>query len=374
MPKKNKKIHSTENYRRKKYKKKTLSSYNNNNFPKSLKLLIFFILIGIFISINTLKEKENFQNKIHIALNIDNKYIYPCIVFLTSLLDNRANSTFYIIHILTNNSMTIDSKNKINSIAEKFGNNSAKIIFHNLFDDFKGSRVGQFPIAVYYRIALPSLLSDVDKVIHIDVDIINFKDLSEMYNIKFKGNSYICASLDYLHLTKELTDLGINADKYINSGVLLMNLKEMRKQSIEKKIREFIKTHFLNLFDQTAINAVCRNNIQIMPFKYVHFAFDSFEKLVELNNEQKPQYRVTESELKQAYDDPTLLHYFAYYKPWNIYYSGYRGVYWWYYAKMSGFYQEILAHYHFSIHNIENRLKQIPEDGGFLKQNYKKFN
>ena len=41
---------------------------------------------------------------------------------------------------------------------------------------------------------------------------------------------------------------------------------------------------------------------------------------------------------------------------------------------MSGFYQEILDFYKFDKSDIESLLKQIPEDGGLLKRNYKKLN
>ena len=40
---------------------------------------------------------------------------------------------------------------------------------------------------------------------------------------------------------------------------------------------------------------------------------------------------------------------------------------------MSGYYKEILDHYNFNIRNIEDLLKRIPEDGGLLRRNYKKF-
>jgi lipopolysaccharide biosynthesis glycosyltransferase len=54
-------------------------------------------------------------------------------------------------------------------------------------DDFKGAITGShISLASYYRIALPSLLPDVDKIIYCDADVINFKDLSEMYNLKFR--------------------------------------------------------------------------------------------------------------------------------------------------------------------------------------------
>ena len=194
-----------------------------------------------------------------------------------------------------------------------------------------------------------------------------------MYNIELKDNTYFCGTLDIFSLTGELKEFGIKTNKYINAGIMLINLKAMRNDGIERKIREFVSSHFLPLADQTAINAVCCNNIQILSYKYAIFAYDLFKELLNLNNQQDISYRFNESELNRAFNEPTFLHYVATKKPWKKRNSRFNRVYWWYYAKMSGFYQEILDFYKFNINDIEALLKQIPEDGGLLKRNYKKF-
>ena len=97
-------------------------------------LFILIVLLSIIISKNIkLKEKDNEKkqekekekkkekeeykkNIIHLSVNIDDKYIYPCIVYLTSLLDNRAISTIYIIHVLTNNRLSNEFIKKIDKI------------------------------------------------------------------------------------------------------------------------------------------------------------------------------------------------------------------------------------------------------------------
>ena len=95
--------------------------------------------------------------------------------------------------------------------------------------------------------------------------------------------------------------------------------------------------------------------------------------VIDLNNHQDSSYRFNESELNQSFNEPTFLHYYGRHKPWNNYKPRFNRVYWWYYAKMSGFYQEILDFYKFNINDIEEILKQIPADGGLLKRNYKKL-
>lgn len=319
-------------------------------------------------------EKTNSKyHTIHIALNIDNKFIYPCIVFLTSLLDNRSPSTIYHIHILTSKDFSQDNINKINTLINKFGKDFLKIEFINMHNAFEGAMTNNYiSTTSYYRIRLPSLLSDVDRVLYIDTDVINFADLTEMYNLELNDDIFLRGALDNVENTAELRSFGIYTSKYMNAGILLMHLKSMRKFGMEEKITDFVNNHYLEHHDQTAINAVCYNNFGILSIKYATFCFDKYENMVKYNNRQDKRYRYSEAELQQAYYEPILLHYVGWTKPWdrgnNIKYSEY----WWYYAKLTDFYEEILHHYNFNRINVEALLKKIPKDGGLLKRKFKK--
>ena len=323
----------------------------------------------------TLNKVGALTNYIHLALNIDNKYTYPCIVSLTSLLINRARSSFYIIHILIGNDVKNETLDKIKLTIEEFGNNYCNISFYRMGDQFRGATATYVSIAAYYRIALPSLLPNVDKIIYTDSDVINFKDLSEMYNIKLKENIYFCGPLDYSGHLDELKRLGIITDKYMNSGILIMNLKAMRKNNIEKKLRNYVSSHFLNHFDQTAINAVCYNNTQILSYKYGASAFNNYKELLDFNNGQNSKYKYSISELNQSFYDPTLLHFPGFVKPWQRGCKFPQKVLWWYFAKKSIFYQEILDHYGFNKLDIDIMLNNSIEYGNPLKLKIKtKYN
>ena len=150
-------------------------------------------------------------------------------------------------------------------------------------DQFKGATSGRYiSTAAYYRIALPSLLLDVDKIIYRDSDVINFEDLSEMYNIELKNNIYYCGPLDYIGHLEELRRLGVFTDKYINTPILLINLKALSNNSIEQKIREFVSSHFLNHHKQNAINAVCYNDTQVLSYKYANLYLIHMTKCLNL--------------------------------------------------------------------------------------------
>ena len=330
---------------------------------------------------NNTKDNNTIQsnNSIHIGINIDKKYFYPCLVLLTSLFINKNPTSIYSIHILIADDIKEENINKIYSLKEKYGKEKINLSFHNMKNDFQKKKYRDTNLlistATYYRIAFPSLLPNVDKIIYIDSDVVNFVDLTEMYNLKFKNKTYFMGSLDKIEMIKELKSMGINNNKYyMNAGILLMNLKAMREDEIEQKLRNYINSRVLNHHDQTAINVLCYNNIEIISYKYAIFSFKSYESLVLYNNNQSEGYRYNEAELKQAFYEPTLLHYGGYVKPWhNQEYPKLYREYWWYYAKQSGFYEEILNNYKFKEENVEQILKKIPEDGGLLKRNYKKL-
>ena len=355
----------------------TLEEFSITKIPLILFLFIVFIKVNKQIKNNTGKKEIkniniNISNYINIAVNFDNKYIYPCITFLTSLLDNRADSTFYIIHILTGTNLRNDTYYKISSVIEKFGKKYCNVSFYNMGDQFKGATAGKYiSTAAYYRISLPSLLPNVDKCIYMDTDVINFKDLSEMYNIEFNNNTYFCGPLDFANMNIELLQLKIFSEKYMNSGIVLMNLKAMRNDGIENQIRNFVSSNFLNHHEQTAINAICHNNFQILPYKYAVFAlFNSTELLFKYNNGQNEKYRYNESDLIEAFYHPVSLHYAGWTKPWHKEYQLTNTAYWWYYAKKSGFYQEILDNYNFTKEEVEARLKITPDNGNLIKNDF----
>ena len=316
---------------------------------------------------------NNIINYIHIGFSLDNRFIYPLLACLTSLLENRASTTFYRIHIQTSKNIKQENLGKIDKLIKRYGKQASKVSYYNMGDDFKGAITGShISLASYYRIALPSLLPNVDKIIYCDADVINFKDLSEMYNLKFRDKIYFMSTLDNVGLLNELKQLGVYTQKYMNAGILLMNLKAIREDGIEQKIRRYIFSHYLDHHDQTAINAVCYKNIDVLSCKYSTFVFNSLDDMKKFNNKQNKLYRYNDKELNQAFYDPCLLHYVGWTKPWDKPDHQVYDKYWWYYAKISGFYDEILRNYNIDKKIVEKMLAKIPKDGGLIKINYRK--
>lgn len=84
-----------------------------------------------------------------------------------------------------------------------------------------------------------------EKLLYLDVDLLFHRDITLLYDIDVTGYEY-AAARD--HYGKYLVH-----PNYINAGVLLLNLKEIKETGLLKKARELIKTKKLMFADQSAI-------------------------------------------------------------------------------------------------------------------------
>ena len=84
-----------------------------------------------------------------------------------------------------------------------------------------------------------------DKILYLDADIMFNRDIHLLYDTELEGYEY-AAARD--HYGKYL----IRPD-YVNAGVLLFNLAEMKKTGLLEKARALIKTKKLVFADQSAI-------------------------------------------------------------------------------------------------------------------------
>lgn len=92
-----------------------------------------------------------------------------------------------------------------------------------------------------------------DKILYLDTDIVCYKDISELYNIDM-SNYEIAAARDFIGRK------WINRN-YLNSGVVLMNLNNIRKTNSFEACRKMCMTRRMVLPDQTALNKCCKTKL-----------------------------------------------------------------------------------------------------------------
>lgn len=289
------------------------------NAFKKLTGTIFLLAITLLTIVTTsvrTEAKDTEVNKIPIAMATDNNYIYPTIIAMTSMLENKKESTNLDFYIMISGQVSEENRNRLNELTNIYKGCSVQLI--NLRDKFSTAYAGagNFQGAAYYRLILPSLLSEYDKILYLDGDIIVRKDLWDMYSMDLQDN-YIAAVKDMAHQIWGGQDyaykLGVRDTKqYINSGILIMNLKKMREDNMERKFSDLIpqlESRGLVYPDQDILNSTCYDKIKFMSPEY-----NTMQGLVFIDNTQGIY---DSQEWKRARTDPTIIHYSSGDKPWK---------------------------------------------------------
>lgn len=115
------------------------------------------------------------------------------------------------------------------------------------------------------RIYFTKILKE-DKILYIDADAIVIDDISYLWDLDLKDN-VLAGVKENGDWDKHLWTKGLN-DKYINSGVLLMDLKKIREEHLDDSMLYLVNNNKYEFPDQDVINLVCRNRIEYVSNEY----------------------------------------------------------------------------------------------------------
>ena len=317
----------------------------NGKIVFSLKdIYLIFSIILVNFTYNKL-----INQKIAVAYGLDNKYTYPTLVSMISVLENSSRYTFYTFYLLVEkNIFKQENKDKLMNLEDKYERCKINIL-ELTNENLKYARTNRYPMAAYYRLLLPDLITDFNRVIYLDGDTLVFNDLTEMFNLEM-NNNIMLGFVD--NSFQKAEEFGIKTYKYVTSGVLLINLKKLRKYNYTAKFFDFIEDNKdkLTQEDQTVINIVLHGKIDLLPPKYGMWNFVKREDLIKHNcygNINSNIKAYDEKEVFKAWKLPAIIHYVRA-KPWKRKNSFTHREFhekWWDYAKKSDEFNEILKYY-----------------------------
>lgn len=197
----------------------------------------------------------------------DEKYMPYLAVALASLKAVKSKDYYYHIHVLYAGALNGYAK-KLKAMEE----DNLTIQFIDVTQEL--ARIQDCMIcrdyytpAIYYRLLIPELFPQFDKVLYMDCDTIALADVAELYGTDI-GENYIGAVADqavaavpaFRAYTKNA--LGIEAEKYFNSGVIVMNLKEFRKVHFYEKFAQVLRSYNFTIApDQDVLNLICKDKV-----------------------------------------------------------------------------------------------------------------
>ena len=177
-----------------------------------------------------------------------------------------------------------------------------------------------YPKSAYFRILLPELIGDIhSKTIYLDSDLVVLKSLSELWKIDLAENYLLAASDMYVGSVEERLSGYLDFDefgaalrcKYLQSGVLVLDLKKWRNDCMGDQLIDLITKHpSFNFPDQDALNVLLANK-----WKEIDPRWNQTPIIFKFSDWKESPYG--ESTFYQVKYDPFIIHYATGPKPWD---------------------------------------------------------
>lgn len=288
---------------------------------------------------------------VHIAWIFDDAASLEASVAITSVVANADPNRDYVLHLLAFNV----SPTRLTEIL-KLRRRNIRIDVHPLnATSFHQQRFEYAKRVRLERIALGRHLPDIRRIVYLDTDLVTHRDIAELHDIDL-GGCPIGAVAD-LHIERQLIlgrtsggqsglrtyfekTLSITGEmqrSYFNTGVLILDLDQMRAHKIEERVREILDSSVeLLIADQCVLNMLLLPQARIIDTRWNVLVPSTRLSLL---------IKRTPPDRKRRHDlaHPFILH-FAGGKPWR-HRSRPKASDWWAYAMTSPLKREIISNF-----------------------------
>lgn len=251
--------------------------------------------------------------KYNIVLVANEGYIQHAAVMLCSLFETNKNKQFDI-YLLTDG-IAAQSNVRLQKLCKKYGSRLIVKMPEQELGAYLGINLKELPIGkwntmMYYKLFMPVVLpQESERCLFLDVDMIINDDIETLYNWNLDG-VIIAAAEDMPDCLEIKERLHLQqTDKYINSGVMVCDLKAWRTLEVQKPIFEYVKkVSNIIINEQDVIALYFRDKLTYLSIRWnmTTFYFMRVPKIFE-------KYL---AELPDAKCNPGIIHFAAPIKPW----------------------------------------------------------
>ena len=295
----------------------------------------------------------NKKNIVPIVFAFDKNMVFPACVCLSSLMMSAKETTFYDIFILYPASDGLERK-EIDRVQEFYSN--CRIQYIAVDDIFAGAyEIRGITTPAYYRLLIPELIPQYDKILYSDVDVIFRSDLYDIYSSTDMQGCLLAGVNSLSHLVpayaKYYTEqLKRNPRYIVYSGNLIFNGKQMREEHTTEKLIEHRGQKYM-FQDMDILNVVCEGRIKFLP---PCFCLSTFIAEQAIYGREKLTEIWTDQEIATALSSG-IVHYNGQ-KPWQGWCINFD--IWWEYYRKSPFFDE--KFYFDFFYNKLNEHDQLP--------------
>lgn len=250
----------------------------------------------------------------NILVTVNDNYVEPLFVMLESLFfHEKSPMDIYMFY----SDVSKENRRRLRRYIKNQGNYFAPVYVEE--DVFQNAPVFRyFTKEMYYRLFCSRLIPETEeRILYLDPDILIRGEISPLYEMDFQGKQIIAVE-DYAinhMLTDKKKAIGFTEDDtYVNSGVLLFNLKKMRKEFVLEDFVRVLEQYSgtVSFPDQDIINLYFKNDIRlaerIYNYNTGYGSAGEILKYISGRNTEKTE--------------PVIVHYMGKSKPWQIDYYG----------------------------------------------------
>lgn len=246
---------------------------------------------------------KNILKNIPVFFALDDNYAPYFAVAVKSLLLNASKDYFYSVHVL-NDGLKEETKKRLSA----YKTENSEVIFDDVscYVEKIKPRLNEalrdyYTASIFYRLFIAALYPDYDKAIYLDSDVTVIGDVSVLYQTDLGDNVLgavpddVIAGNDVFRNYARFA-VGVEYEKYFNSGVLVMNLDAYRRERIKEKfIFYLLKYNFESAApDQDYLNVLCKDKVTYLERGWDRMStdedYDGEIYLVHYNNFRKPWY------------------------------------------------------------------------------------
>lgn len=266
-----------------------------------------------------------------ILISVNIAYYEAALIMLRSLFYNNSDCeiVIYLFYAELGERHIARIRNLINK------NNGVLYVIKIDDEILKNVPVGSLSKETYYRLMAPALLPQhLDRILYLDIDMIITGNIRDIYQVDFQNKFFMAVPDTLLEVDNIKKKLRMKKDSvYVNAGVLLMNLKLLRKEFDLKRALEYAirNPEKVPCCDQDVINALYYEQIGYLDWIYNYEArFHSISEILTFP-----------LQLKYLRRNIKVIHYMGSRKPWK---SGFNGKFlreYYFYAKHTSYEKEI---------------------------------
>ena len=282
---------------------------------------------------------------VHVFFSTNRKYLPFCGIAIYSMLSNASAAYKYDIRILHSGLKETEFLN-ITGLASS----NTKITPVDVTEYAKGqgyyNGVTEYTSHIteetFYRLLIPELFSELERVVYLDCDLIVLSNIAELYQVDLQGKT-IGAVYSVEQWCEGNTGRLPNNDphEWFNAGVMVFDIQRYKQKGYVQKARELLAENVFDVGDQELLRLVCYQDVTYLPFAWNvmwHHLNNGGGGIRDYN--------------RQIYTDivsnPKIIHYSGSIKPWNRP-KAVLAEHFWHYAKEAGYYDMLTSRIEVSV-------------------------